>query len=148
MHNTMVNLLRCLDCGSFVAGDTCPHCASSRVRATKLGALATAVSSSAFAMTLMACYGVGPGYHNLGSSELTGPTYVGQDGDSGKPSCSLEEFLDARGCKEDAGQQGSEDAASDAAQDAGCDAGDAAIGDAAIDAGDAATDAACVGSGS
>lgn len=133
----MANLLRCIDCGSFVAGDTCPHCASQYTRPTRLGALATAVGSSAFAMTLMACYGGGPGFGSIGDREVTGPTYV-PDGVFADPECEEGNSLAAEDCDDDL--QPPMDAGTDASLDAGSDAGSDA-GDAATHAGDASSHA-------
>ena len=53
----MASLNRCGDCGSFAVTSNCPNCGGRKIGATKLGVLATLFGSTAFAMTLMACYG-------------------------------------------------------------------------------------------
>jgi hypothetical protein len=60
-----MQLKRCATCPSFIADGVCPTCGPSRTpvglgSAGKLGAFATLLGSSAFAMTLMACYGLPP----------------------------------------------------------------------------------------
>lgn len=54
----MAKLERCGQCDGFKVGNTCPHC---RATVSRLGLLATAIGGSAFALTLMACYGCPPG---------------------------------------------------------------------------------------
>src|SRR4051794_20248602 len=90
----MTNLARCLESGSFAAKQRCPHCASERLRATKLGALAPELGSPAFAMTLMACYGVPPGARDYPDCpEYVGPAYRGPSCDPERSSCEVEAGL-------------------------------------------------------
>lgn len=85
-------------------------------------------------MTLMACYGGGPGFGSIGERQVTGPTYV-PDGDFADPECEEGNYRAAEGCDDDYGENRM-DAGTDASLDAGSDAGGDA-GDAGTDGGDA-----------
>ncbi len=85
-------------------------------------------------MTLMACYGGGPGLQPTGLGEVRGPTYVGPREDDEDLWCAEGSSLNTDDCGEYE-QESRMDAGADASLDAG-DAGSDA-GDAGSDAGDA-----------
>jgi hypothetical protein len=110
----MASLSRCSECGSFVVSGNCPNCGGIKVSATRLGVLATLFGSTAFAMTLMACYGC-PDCNDTGYGD--GGADSGQDAKSSSSSSSGgvagDDDDDATG--NDAGK----DAGSDAGEDSG-----------------------------
>lgn len=113
---TMASLDRCSSCGSFVVANHCPNCGGNAVRATRMGVMATLLGSSAFAMTLMACYGVAEDNDYLGDGGNTDD--AGQDARSSSSSSSGSQGDDDDVTSgKDAGGDADADAPKDAATD-------------------------------
>ena len=113
----MASLARCTDCGSFVVSGNCPNCGGLKVSATRLGVLATLLGSSAFAMTLMACYGcpdcveTGDGGTRDGSTDArSSSSSSGEVGDDDDDDISVFHPKDAG---KDSGDSGPKDAGAD-----------------------------------
>lgn len=112
----MSSLKRCADCGSFVVDGHCPNCGGLKVSATKLGVLATLFGSTAFAMTLMACYGC----PDCTSDYDDGGTDSGRDARSSSSSSSSssgsgddDDVIGPTDAGNDAAETGPKDAAAD-----------------------------------
>jgi hypothetical protein len=117
----MASLPRCRECGSFVVGGNCPNCGGFKVSATRLGVLATLFGSTAFAMTLMACYGCPDctdDYPNDGGGADSGDAHAKSSSSSSSGSAGddddVTEPKDAgRDAADDASDSGPKDAAAD-----------------------------------